>query len=115
MLPNEFCHPAKLGRLEASAACQVDGIEPELCDPIILLDVDMGRLRAVARVEEEPVRTNPQNRRHGLRTRRLASRTLGSEGGGGGQWSATPSPRQLALGSELAWRVRLRRLKRFVE
>jgi hypothetical protein len=93
MLSNELCHPAKLERLKASTASQTDRIEPKLGDAIILLDVDMGRLGAIARVEEEPVRTNPEDRWHLLRTRGLASLTLGSEGGGGGQWSATLRPR----------------------
>jgi hypothetical protein len=31
---------------------------------LITLDVDMGRLAAVARIKEEPVRANPEDRRH---------------------------------------------------
>jgi hypothetical protein len=53
MLAHELCNLAKLGRLEAAAARQTDGVEPELGDVPIVLDVDVGRLSAVARIEKD--------------------------------------------------------------
>jgi hypothetical protein len=66
MPPHELGDLAQLRRLEAAAPGQTDRIEPQLGDLLVPLDVDMGRLAAVTRVEEEPVRANSQDRGHGF-------------------------------------------------
>jgi hypothetical protein len=76
MLPHEFGNLAKLGRPIASAARETDGVEPELGDVPVALDVDMGRLAGVARIEEEPTRTSPKDRRHSLQVLRGQPATL---------------------------------------
>jgi hypothetical protein len=58
MLPHQLCNLAKLRRPEASTVRETDWVEPELGHMPIALDVDVGRLSAVARVEKEPIGTN---------------------------------------------------------
>jgi hypothetical protein len=48
---------AYLCPLQSAASMRSYGIEPELGDPILPVHVDMGRLVAIACVEEEPVGT----------------------------------------------------------
>lgn len=64
MLSYQIRDAAKLGRPKTTAARKSHRVQPNLCDMLIALDVNMGRLAAVARVEEEAVRTNNEGRRH---------------------------------------------------
>ena len=64
MLRDQIRDVPKLGRSKATATRQAHGIEPKLRDMLIALDVDMGRLAAIARVEEEAISTNSEDSRH---------------------------------------------------
>jgi hypothetical protein len=46
-------HPGELGAAEPAAVGEPDGAEPELGPALVALDLDVGRLRAVAGVKEE--------------------------------------------------------------
>jgi hypothetical protein len=66
MLANEAGDPAKLCPIESSAASEPHGVEPELGNALVPLDVDMRRFVTIARIEEEPVWPNPESSRHRL-------------------------------------------------
>jgi hypothetical protein len=57
-------HFSKLRRCKPSASGQPDWIQPELGAIGIALDMDVDRLIAVGRVEEEPVRPIAMDGRH---------------------------------------------------
>jgi hypothetical protein len=64
MFENQSMNPLNLSSAETNTPLQSNWVEPELRQMILPLDVDMRRFLAVARVEEEPVRTEAQYRRH---------------------------------------------------
>ena len=54
---------ADLGRPEAPAALEANGLQPELRSVVITLNVHVAGFPAIAGVEEEPVRPRPQHSR----------------------------------------------------
>jgi len=68
--------PAPIDRLAAQplAARQANRIKPELGFPVVALDVDVGQLGTIAGIEEEPLRPDPQHRRHAPMLRQRPSR-----------------------------------------
>lgn len=64
MLRYQIRDATKLGRPKTTAARKSHRVQPNLCDMLIALDVNMGRLGTVARVEEETIRTNSEDSRH---------------------------------------------------
>lgn len=61
---HQSLHLSKLRRCEPSASGQPHWIEPELGTTGIALDMDVDRLIAIGRVEEEPVRPIAMDSRH---------------------------------------------------
>ena len=61
VLLNQPLNPANLNRLEAPAALEANGVQPELGGVVVSLDVNVGRLLRIARVEQETVRAGPQH------------------------------------------------------
>ena len=55
---------AKFSTPESAAVCEAYGIEPEFGDHVVALNVYVGWLMPVTRVEEEAIRANPQNCGH---------------------------------------------------
>jgi hypothetical protein len=66
----EFMHAADVAPGESAAFLQPDRVKPKLGNLVPVLNVDMNRFIAVARVEEEAVRTNSGHCWH----RRFSSR-----------------------------------------
>ena len=69
MLPHQTQDTTNLGPTEATAFLKANRIEPDLGPILITLDVDVRRLLAVTREEEEPVGTGAENSRHELNLR----------------------------------------------
>lgn len=63
VIAHQLFNTCNLGARKTTAALQPNGIEPELRDSIVSLHVNVLWFVAVTRVEEEPVRARPQNRR----------------------------------------------------
>ena len=55
---------AKLLIRKSTAASKTDGRQPELGDLIVPLHVDVRRLAAITRIEENSIRANPKDCRH---------------------------------------------------
>lgn len=60
MIPDDFVDATELCPSKPTASLQSDRIEPELSDLVLTLDVNMLRLVAIARVEEQSVRAYPE-------------------------------------------------------
>ena len=56
--------PAQFLRREAPATFQADGIKPNLCFAVVTFHMNMRRFTAVASVEEQAVRSTPQDCGH---------------------------------------------------
>jgi len=57
---HEFLNSVKILSAESSASLQSHRLQPELCDLIVSLNMNMSGLIAVARVKEKPIRTKSQ-------------------------------------------------------
>ena len=57
-------YPLKLDPTEAFALLKVNGLEPELGNSIVTLDMHMPRLGPISGVKEQPIRSRAQNGRH---------------------------------------------------
>ena len=64
MFENQAMDALDLDATETYAALESNRLEPELRQLIFSFHVDVRRLLAVARVEEEPIRAQAQHRRH---------------------------------------------------
>ena len=64
MLFDEPLNPSDLDSPESTTALQPDRVEPELCEVVVTLHVDMRCFIAVTSIEEEPIRAKSQHRWH---------------------------------------------------
>jgi hypothetical protein len=64
ILDNKTGDPGQFLRAKTTTARKRDWREPELCDGIVTLDMDVGRLAILVRVEEEAIRSVNEDGRH---------------------------------------------------
>ncbi|HXI22932.1 MAG TPA: hypothetical protein VNG71_03575 [Pyrinomonadaceae bacterium] len=64
MLGYQFLKPVHFATTKAATPIQADRIESELRETLVTLDVNVQRFTPIARVKEEPVRSNSEYRRH---------------------------------------------------
>jgi len=67
MLPDKSRKPRQLYSSESTAALKSNGIQPGLRVVLIPFYMHVPRFAPVAGVEEEPIRTDTEHRRHGER------------------------------------------------
>jgi len=60
MISHRLFNPRDLDARESATALQPNWVEPEFCNPIVTLNVDVLRFVAVTRVKEEAIRAGPQ-------------------------------------------------------
>src|SRR5947209_4491926 len=64
LILDKLLHLANLAPGEPTLAVEANRFEPELGDAVVTFDVDVRRLATISRIEEKPVGTNSQYRRH---------------------------------------------------
>jgi len=57
-------NPADFSPIKSPAALQPDWAKPKFCNSYVAFHMNMCRLITVTSVEKEPVRANPEHRRH---------------------------------------------------